>query len=84
MRQPVFVGGRVCATCHDGPSMGNQFSHWMHTRHAVAYTSLAKPESRQIAKWSGITEEPQQSPMCLGCHATGAEAEPWEQDPRSC
>ena len=24
--------------------------------------------------------EPQKSPLCLGCHATGAEAEAWETD----
>src|SRR5690606_32292098 len=44
-------------------------------------TSLATPEARQIAKWSGITTEPQESAVCLGCHATGAPAEPWEKDP---
>jgi len=80
-RQPVFVGAKACGECHDGKAMGNQFSTWLHTRHAKAYTSLAKPEARQIAKWSGITTEPQESAMCLGCHATGAEAEPWEKDP---
>ena len=41
---------------------------------------LAAPEARQIAKLSGIPEEPQASPVCLGCHATGAEAEDWEKD----
>lgn len=81
MRQPVYVGAKVCAACHDGQSMGNQFSRWMHTKHAQAFTSLAQPAARQIAKWSGITTEPEASAMCLGCHATGAEAEPWEKDP---
>ncbi len=81
VRHPVFVGAKVCAECHDGNAMGDQFRNWMHSRHATAYTSLAKPEARQIAKWSGITTAPQESPLCLGCHATGAEAEPWEKDP---
>lgn len=81
MRQPVYVGARMCAECHDGRSMGDQFSTWMHTEHSRAYTSLATPEARQIAKWSGITTEPQESAVCLGCHATGAQAEPWEKDP---
>jgi YVTN family beta-propeller protein len=61
--------------------MGDQFTTWLQSHHASAYTSLATPEARQIAKWSGITEEPQKSVYCLGCHATGAEAEPWERDP---
>lgn len=80
-RQPVYVGAKVCADCHDGKAMGDQFSLWMHTKHATAFTSLSKPEAKQIARWSGITTEPQQSSLCLGCHATGAEAEPWEKDP---
>ena len=60
--------------------MGNQLSVWLHTKHAGAYASLALPEARQIARWSGITTEPQESVYCLGCHATAAEAEPWERD----
>jgi YVTN family beta-propeller protein len=79
-RHPVYVGTQVCGSCHDGAAMGNQLSHWLHTAHAKAYTSLAKPAAREIAKWSGIPMEPQESAMCLGCHATAAEAEPWEKD----
>lgn len=79
-RQPVYVGSQVCAECHEGPGMGNQFSTWLHSKHASAYASLAAPEARQIARWSGITTEPQESVYCLGCHSTAAEAEPWELD----
>lgn len=77
---PVYVGSRVCGSCHDGKGMGHQFSHWLLSKHARAYALLAKPESKEIARLSGIQEEPQNSPMCLGCHATGAEAEAWEKD----
>ena len=79
-RQPIYVGARVCGQCHDGKSMGDQFSIWMRTRHAKAYTSLATPEAKEIARRSGIPTEPQQSPMCLGCHATAADAEDWQRD----
>ena len=79
-RQPVYVGAKACGECHDGKAMGDQLTSWLHSRHAKAYTSLAKPEARQIAKWSGIPMEPQESAMCLGCHATASEAEPWERD----
>lgn len=78
--QAVYVGARVCATCHDGEHAGNQFSLWYQSKHAKAYTSLARPESRDIARFSGIPMDPQQSAMCLGCHATAAEAEDWEKD----
>lgn len=77
---PVYVGGRVCATCHDGPGMGHQYSKWLLLKHARAYAVLAKPEARKIAELSGIPQEPQESTMCLGCHATGAEVEDWERD----
>jgi hypothetical protein len=77
-RQPVYVGVKVCASCHEGSKMGNQCSTWYRMRHARAYTSLATPEAKLIAKWSGIPMEPQESAVCLGCHATGAEAEDWE------
>jgi YVTN family beta-propeller protein len=60
--------------------MGHQFSRWLASRHAGAYAILAKPGAKLIAELSGIPQEPQESPMCLGCHATGAHAEAWEKD----
>jgi len=79
-RQPVYVGAKACGQCHEGRALGDQLTLWLHSRHAKAYTSLAKPEAKQIAKWSGIPMEPQESAMCLGCHATASQAEPWERD----
>ena len=80
VRDPVYVGSRVCASCHQKAGMGNQFSLWLLSKHARAYAVLAKPEAKQIAKLSGIPQEPQESAVCLGCHATGVEAEEWERD----
>lgn len=60
--------------------MGHQFSKWLSSGHARAYAVLSKPEAKQIAELSGIPQEPQESPMCLGCHATGAHVEEWEKD----
>jgi YVTN family beta-propeller protein len=80
-REPVYVGARVCAQCHHDKAGGDQYSLWLLSRHAQAYAVLAKPEAKEIARLSGIPVEPQESPMCLGCHATGADAEPWEKDP---
>ncbi|MGB2984638.1 MAG: multiheme c-type cytochrome, partial [Phycisphaerae bacterium] len=45
-----------------------------------AYASLWNPASKKIAELSGIPEEPQEAAMCLGCHATAAEAEAWEKE----
>ena len=79
-RQPVYVGAQACAPCHEGKHMGDQFTRWYLSKHATAYTSLSKPEAKEIARLSGIPMDPQKSAMCLGCHATGAEAEDWEKD----
>jgi len=78
--QPVYIGARQCASCHQGQGMGHQFSRWLLSKHAGAYATLAKPEAQQIARLSGIPQEPQEAAMCLGCHATGAEAEEWRKD----
>jgi len=80
VRHPVYVGAAACAECHRGKGMGHQYSLWLLSKHAQAYALLARPEAKKIAELSGIPQEPQDSPMCLGCHATGAEAEPWEKD----
>jgi YVTN family beta-propeller protein len=80
-RRPVYVGSKACAECHDGPTMGDQASIWLGTKHARAYAALGTPEAREIAKISGVPIEPQKSPLCLGCHATGASAEESEKDP---
>jgi len=78
-KQPVYVGARACAACHEGGKAGNQYSHWLMSKHAQAWAWLATPEAKEMARLSGITEVPEQSPICLGCHATAAEAEPWER-----
>lgn len=79
-KQPVYVGAKVCAECHQGRGMGYQQCKWALSKHARAYAVLAEPEAQQIARLSGIPQEPQESPMCLGCHATAAHAEDWERD----
>ena len=79
-KHPVFVGSKVCATCHQGPGMGHQYSLWLRSKHARAYAVLAEPSAKKIAVLSGIPQEPQETAMCLGCHATGANAEDWEKD----
>lgn len=81
VKQPVFVGAQACARCHEGKAAGNQYSHWLTTAHAQAWASLATPEARAMARLSGIPDEPQRAPVCLGCHATAADTEKWEKDP---
>lgn len=79
-KHPVFVGVAACTECHEGRAAGSQFSLWRASKHASAYAALWSPQAKQIARLSGLTQEPEQSPICLGCHATAAHAEAWERD----
>jgi YVTN family beta-propeller protein len=78
-KDPIFIGSQACGQCHDGPEMGHQFSKWRLSAHANAYAALSRPESKEIVRLSGITEEPHKAKMCLGCHATAAEEEDWQR-----
>lgn len=79
-KHPIYVGASECAKCHDGAKFGYQQCLMMLHAHSKAYATLASPEAKEIARLSGIPQEPQEAPMCLGCHATAAEAEEWELD----
>jgi len=77
---PVYVGSRVCGECHWGVKSGNQYEKWRRGPHAHAYSSLWTLEAKEIARLSGIPGEPQESLVCLGCHATAWDTEGWERD----
>ena len=79
-KRPVYVGVKACGACHDGASMGNQYSTWLLSKHAQGYSSLMKPEAREITKISGLRGDPWKEPICLGCHTTASTAEAWEKD----
>jgi YVTN family beta-propeller protein len=79
-KHPIYVGTRACVSCHQGKEMGHPLCQWLTSNHTRAYAVLAKPEAKKIALLSGIPQEPQESTMCLGCHATGTHAEDWEKD----
>jgi YVTN family beta-propeller protein len=75
----VYVGQAVCLECHRD-SHRDDFSVLYLARHARAYAALERPESREIARLSGIDGDPLSSPICLGCHVTAADVEAWELD----
>ena len=79
-KKPIYVGSRVCGTCHEGKGIGHQYSRWLYSKHAMAYAALAKSESLEIVKLSGLRQKPQEALVCLGCHATASTAEDWEKD----
>ncbi len=80
-RPAFYVGVRSCIPCHGGVKGCDQFGLWKLSDHAKAHAALSLPESFEIAEISGVDVEPRKSPICLGCHATAANAEPWQFDP---
>jgi YVTN family beta-propeller protein len=78
--EQVYVGAEVCGECHDS-AQRDQLDTWYRSPHARAYAALAMPESAEIARISGIEENPFESPICLGCHATASDVEAWQLDP---
>lgn len=80
-KEPVYVGARACAACHEGKAAGSQFSRWLLSKHSKAWAALSKPEAAAIAKLSGVPGDPKRSQNCLGCHATASDEEPWRRDP---
>ena len=79
-KKPVYVGVHVCAGCHSAQSIGDQYSKWLHSKHSQAYAVLARPDSLEIAKLSGLRTLPQDSAICLGCHGTAWDTEDWQKD----
>ena len=79
-QEAFYHGEKACRACHSGEK-GTSFSAWRLSAHSRAYASLSRPESREIARLSGIYEDPYQSPVCLGCHATASDALSWQIEP---
>ena len=67
-----FAGVMACAACHQTAAMNSQFSKWRQSKHAQAFAALAAPRGFELAKQAGVQGDPQKSPQCLSCHATGA------------
>ncbi len=76
-RIPLFVGRNVCLECHDA----SEHSAGVCTleeipEHHRSYRSLARTEASHIAALCGVAKSPQESRVCLGCHATAGEVGP--------
>jgi YVTN family beta-propeller protein len=73
---PLYVGRQVCLECHphENPDTGCTLTPFPPC--GQSYAALEQPEAPHIAALSGIGEPPARSRICLGCHATGADAGP--------
>ncbi len=76
----IYLGEKACRPCHHLAGKRDQFNPWWLAKHSKAYAALALPESKQIAKLSGVDVDPYKSPICLGCHTTAYNVEAWERD----
>jgi len=71
---PLYVGKGVCLECHvEGDRRGSCLVEPIEG-HEKSYGFLLQPEASDIAWLSGVPEAPTESRVCLGCHATSADA----------
>ncbi len=66
-----FTGVEACGKCHQAAKMNYQFSKWRMSAHAKAYADLQTQRAHDYARKAGVQGDPQDSPKCLECHATG-------------
>lgn len=66
-----FAGVMVCVECHASPERGFQYNKWRLSPHARAFAVLTTSRAYELASDGGVTGNPQHSPECLRCHATG-------------
>jgi hypothetical protein len=74
-----FEGAAGCnnAKCHGATSpnpapkpAGNEYNTWSDKDlHATAYKTLTKPDSAKITQALGLKEKPEESALCVNCHA---------------
>jgi YVTN family beta-propeller protein len=62
------VGAHACAECHDSANMGHQYSGWLESKHADAFSVLGTEAAKKIAAENGVKGSPQTDPNCLKCH----------------
>jgi len=78
---PFYVGRLVCLRCHGDGGDVRSCPLEKIPEHDRAYHTLTKPEAEEIALLSGVGEQPWESRICLGCHATAADEGPrWTLD----
>jgi hypothetical protein len=73
---PIYVGARKCKDCHRTNSQGRQYPIWESSKHAQAFNNLKTEAAKTSATEAGVTGAPEQSPVCLKCHAPLAEKAP--------
>lgn len=65
----LFVGTKLCMSCHKKAETGDQAGKWQASAHAKAFEVLASAEAKAVGAKAGV-EDPQKSGKCLKCHAT--------------
>jgi hypothetical protein len=73
--QNKYVGVKACAPCHKGEKKGSMFEIWEKSKHAKAYKALESEEAKIIGKEKGLKKDPVESPECIECHITAANAD---------
>jgi hypothetical protein len=71
--QATYVSNKQCKVCHNTKEMGEIWNAWKATPHAKAFETLSTPAALEAGKKAGV-DKPAESPKCLVCHLTAADA----------
>lgn len=69
-----FEGSGKCKMCHSKKDTGEQYPKWQAQKHAKAIEALSSDKAKEVATKKGLSKPANESPECLKCHATAAEA----------
>ncbi len=70
----LFVGAEKCASvCHNNEKLGYQYKIWNGSSHKDAFNILDSKKGKKFAKQAHLSENPQESRVCLKCHVTGGD-----------
>jgi YVTN family beta-propeller protein len=76
----TYIGSDACIECHTAGATAAECCYDEIAGHANTFDALEKSTARSIAALTGTVEPPQESRLCLGCHATAADLGPrWWQ-----
>jgi len=73
---PTYVGAGKCKDCHRTNGQGRQYPIWESSKHAQAFNNLKTEAAKTSATETGVTGAPDESLVCLKCHAPLAEKVP--------
>jgi hypothetical protein len=70
-----YTGVSKCKMCHSSEAKGNQYKHWLDSKHAKAYETLSTAVAKQECLKCHVTiaGEEANGVQCESCHGPGSD-----------